>query len=304
MKEEEKQVSITDIINLDNNFRMSTLDIAEQTGKDHRHVLRDARRMLVALNNEEGLSNFGQSYKNAQGKEQPYYLLPEKELFTLITGYSIKLREKIIEQWLFLKKQERQKLMALIEEGRERKYEQPEKNMLTMQNLEKDLLVIEKMAKQLDLSKKETAIAYYNVNVKHGLTTEYFGRISDVVAPRVSRSLAYLFEKHGWEFKDDFFHDTRELYHDLAKEKGMLLWKTYECTDAEGDTITLYKYRLIGEGFKYMELKPIQTTPDKMVQMIPFYYEDTFLDFNQKIHPTWEEVMGPETPMRNPFGES
>lgn len=77
---------------------MSTREIAELTGKQHAHVMRDARAMLVELYGEEGLSKFGSSYRNAQNKEQPEYLLPKRETLILASGYSLELRTKIIDR--------------------------------------------------------------------------------------------------------------------------------------------------------------------------------------------------------------
>jgi phage regulator Rha-like protein len=77
---------------------MSTRDIAEITGKQHAHVMRDARAMLVELHGEDGLSKFGSSYRNAQNKEQPEYLLPKRETLILASGYSLDLRTKIIDR--------------------------------------------------------------------------------------------------------------------------------------------------------------------------------------------------------------
>ena len=68
---------------------MSSLEIAELTGKEHGHVMRDIRNMLDALG---GQSNFGASYKNAQNKEQPMFRLPYEETICLLTGYDAKAR--------------------------------------------------------------------------------------------------------------------------------------------------------------------------------------------------------------------
>jgi phage antirepressor YoqD-like protein len=78
---------------------MSTRDIADLTGKQHAHVMRDARAVLGALLGEGGLSRFGSSYLNGQNKAQPEYLLPKRESLVLVSGYDVHLRARIIDRW-------------------------------------------------------------------------------------------------------------------------------------------------------------------------------------------------------------
>lgn len=82
-----------------NTLTMSSLEIAELTGKEHSHVMRDIRSMLVELYGEGGLSKFGSSYINSQNKEQPCFDLPKRETLILISGYRIDIRAKIIDRW-------------------------------------------------------------------------------------------------------------------------------------------------------------------------------------------------------------
>jgi phage regulator Rha-like protein len=82
---------------------MSSLEIAERTGKQHGHVMRDIKRMFEDMGIlDGGLSKFGASYKNSQNKEQPCFLLPKRECLILASGYSTELRAKIIDRWLEL----------------------------------------------------------------------------------------------------------------------------------------------------------------------------------------------------------
>lgn len=83
---------------------MSTLEIAERTRKEHAHVMRDVRNMLVELQVSEGecQSRFGGTYIDSQGKRRPCYLLPKRECMILTSGYSIELRAAIIDRWMEL----------------------------------------------------------------------------------------------------------------------------------------------------------------------------------------------------------
>lgn len=84
---------------------MSSREIAELTGKEHRNVMRDARAMLAELHGEGGLLKFEHSYLNSQNKPQPELLLPKRECLILVSGYSVELRAKIIDRWMELEGQ-------------------------------------------------------------------------------------------------------------------------------------------------------------------------------------------------------
>jgi|TARA_R110000851_G_scaffold50311_3_gene120239 phage regulator Rha-like protein len=85
---------------------MSTREIAELTGKEHKHVMRDFRDMCEALEIVE--SNFGRNYIASNGKGNPEYLLPKDLTTTLVSGYSIPMRHAIVMRWLELEAKEPQ----------------------------------------------------------------------------------------------------------------------------------------------------------------------------------------------------
>lgn len=73
---------------------MSSLEIAELTGKRHTHVIRDVENMLNELEIDE--PTFGSTYKDASNRDSKCYNLNKELTETLITGYSIKLRHAVI----------------------------------------------------------------------------------------------------------------------------------------------------------------------------------------------------------------
>ncbi len=79
---------------------MSSLEIAELTGKEHFHIIRDIRSMLEALGITE--SSFGCSYKDTTGRTLPAFNLPKDLTTTLVTGYSIPLRHRVVTRWMEL----------------------------------------------------------------------------------------------------------------------------------------------------------------------------------------------------------
>ena len=77
--------------------KMSSIEVAELTGKQHAHVMRDIRSLL-----DQGVaeSNFGLgSYTDANKQERPCYNLTKKGCLILASGYDARLREKIIDRW-------------------------------------------------------------------------------------------------------------------------------------------------------------------------------------------------------------
>lgn len=76
---------------------MSSLEIAELTGKPHNDVLKDIRRILAEA--EIGEGEFSRSYLSAQNKELPCYNLPRRECDLVVSGYSVKYRLAIIDRW-------------------------------------------------------------------------------------------------------------------------------------------------------------------------------------------------------------
>lgn len=87
------------IINIKDEMRMSSREIAELTNKRHDHVCRD----ILNLNESYGkmsLPKVGESdYTNDRGKSYRQYLLTKMQTFDLLTGYSAELRITVNRRW-------------------------------------------------------------------------------------------------------------------------------------------------------------------------------------------------------------
>lgn len=93
---------------------MSSLDIAERTGKRHDHVMRDIRLMLIDLHEEGGVPMFGDTHRHPQnGQDYPIFRLPQRECLILVSGYSVELRARIIDRWQELETEARNPARAL-----------------------------------------------------------------------------------------------------------------------------------------------------------------------------------------------
>ena len=82
---------------------MSSLEIAELTGKRHDHVMRDIKKMLGELG--VPISGVTSYYWDSQNKRRPCFNLDKELTITLITGYSIPLRHAVTVRWSELEKE-------------------------------------------------------------------------------------------------------------------------------------------------------------------------------------------------------
>ncbi|ENZ1247790.1 Rha family transcriptional regulator [Pseudomonas aeruginosa] len=91
-------------MNMSNNVTMTTVEIAELTGKAHKNVLADARKVAESI---DGLKSqpVESSYKDKKGEARPMLILDKHLTFTLITGYDTGLRHNVVGRWIELEAQ-------------------------------------------------------------------------------------------------------------------------------------------------------------------------------------------------------
>lgn len=78
---------------------MTSLEIAEITGKEHYNILRDIRDEIDKLGTERGQLIFEESYYiNEQNKKQPMYVANVQGILQLGARYSADVRYKLIEK--------------------------------------------------------------------------------------------------------------------------------------------------------------------------------------------------------------
>lgn len=92
--------SAPQLLHLPEPMTMSSREIAELTGKEHRNVLADIRVMAEEIDPQGGLLKFQHTYVNPQNLQSyPEFRLPKRETLILMSGYSIVLRARIIDRW-------------------------------------------------------------------------------------------------------------------------------------------------------------------------------------------------------------
>jgi len=73
---------------------MSSREIAELTGKEHKNVLADIRNMLEKLGKTS--ADFSADLPDAYGRMQPGFRLDRELTLTLVSGYDIPLRHRVV----------------------------------------------------------------------------------------------------------------------------------------------------------------------------------------------------------------
>jgi phage antirepressor YoqD-like protein len=76
---------------------ISSLEIAQRTGKPHRNVTADIERILSEAKIDA--QGFLHIYKDGKNRDQKCFNLPRFECDLVVSGYSVKYRAEIIKRW-------------------------------------------------------------------------------------------------------------------------------------------------------------------------------------------------------------
>lgn len=106
-----KKIDKTKAIIACNQKTMTSLEVAELTGMRHDHLLRDIRKMEVALvstcHHKFGESSSKVAMPNGGYKEIPCYNLNKKEWLYIATKFNDKARVLLIDRWEYLEEEHR-----------------------------------------------------------------------------------------------------------------------------------------------------------------------------------------------------
>ena len=95
------------------NQKMTSLEIAEVTGKQHKDVMRAIRNMEPAWMNVNGRNFSLVNYTDKKGELRPCYSLTKTECLYVATKFNDEARAKLVLRWEELEKKERANVISL-----------------------------------------------------------------------------------------------------------------------------------------------------------------------------------------------
>ena len=244
---------------------MTSLQIAEVTGKNHAHVMRDIRNLLEQGVNE---SNFGLvDYKDKKGEMRPMYELTPKGCLILASGYDPVLREKIVDKLEEYQQAERANMIALpnftdpaeaamawAKEYREKKVLAIENKSLQIENarLENDNI---QLAAEVQELKKDKNYLDIIMRSKAMMTVSQIAQDYGMSAKAMNKQLADM----GIQYK---CNDQWILY-SRYKDCGYVSSRSIDITRADGrpDVVLHTEWTQAGRKFLYEELKKMGIIP-------------------------------------------
>jgi phage antirepressor YoqD-like protein len=145
---------------VDTQDKMTSLQIAEITGKTHAHIMRDIRNMEPAWE-KVNQSKFGLvEYKDQKGELRPCYELSKTECLYIATKFNDEARAKLILRWEQLEKEKRMlstpsyEISDPIERAYKWAEEERTRRALLLENKEKQLMINEQNRQIADMGDK------------------------------------------------------------------------------------------------------------------------------------------------------
>ena len=103
---------------------ITSLEVAELTGKEHKNVLADIRNILSQMDEISRLNFQPSTYTSDRGKEYPMFNLTKEGCLCLVSGYDANLRMKIINRWKELELQNQPQVPQTFSSALKLAYEQ------------------------------------------------------------------------------------------------------------------------------------------------------------------------------------
>ena len=106
-------------INNNNEQLMTSLEIAQLTGKQHKNVMQSIRNMEAAWENIAGLKFQLGSYEDINGQSRPCYFLSKTETLYIATKFNDEARARLILRWEELEQQRMEEMQRPKQKAQE-----------------------------------------------------------------------------------------------------------------------------------------------------------------------------------------
>ena len=230
-------MEITTITKIGKTETMTSLEIAEVTGRRHADVMRDIRNIL-----DQGVNEFNfelVKYTDKKGEQRPMYVLTKKGCIILASGYDAVLREKIINRWEELELKERQQQEPIDED---------KAILFALTTLQKRVEIKEKEIKQLQ--QQTQVLTAQNQLQEHALKiqapkVEYHDKVlsstSTYDTTQIAKELgmsAITLNKKLQDLKVQYKLSGQWILYAKYQNKGYTDTRTHQYTDSQGASKT------------------------------------------------------------------
>ena len=242
---------------------MTSLQIAEVTGKMHKHVLRDIRNLLDQGVSETnfGLSSYKQEQPNGGTKDVVMYELTPKGCLILASGYDAVLREKIVNKLEEYQQAERANIITLpnFEDPAEAAMawakEYREKKVLAIENqsLQKEIVRLEQdnsnLAAEVQVLSNDKNYLDLIMRSRSLMTVTQIAQDYGMSAKAMNQILANM----GIQYKNN----GQWILYSKYKDGGYVSSRSIDITRSNGmpDTVMQTEWTQAGRRFLYEELK-------------------------------------------------
>ena len=240
---------------------MSSLEIAELTGKDHAHLMRDIRNMEAGWE-KISQTKFGlATYNDAQGKPRPCYELTKTECLYVATKFNDEARAKLVIRWEELEKKARKGMIALpdftdpAEAAMAWAKEYREKKVLAIENqsLHKEVVRLEQdnsnLAAEVQVLSDDKNYLDLIMRSRSLMTVTQIAQDYGMSAKAMNQILANM----GIQYKNN----GQWILYSKYKDGGYVSSRSIDITRSNGmpDTVMQTEWTQAGRRFLYEELK-------------------------------------------------
>lgn len=228
---------------------MSSIEIAELTGKEHKNVMAAIRSMEPAWENISGLRFKLAKYTDQQGKQRPCYELNKTECLYIATKFNDEARAKLVLRWEELETEKRKELASGTKEPKP-------VSPRTLQLMKLD--TAKWLMKNLNYSDTAKLALAKAVAEPLELPVPTYAKSKGVIHSATDR------------LKERKISLSAQKFNQLMESAGMLKRET-RFSRSKGKNVTWPV--LIGEGLKYGENGVYPNDPRETQ---PSYYDDKF----------------------------